>query len=381
MEFTDENFGTEQEAFYGELTVDINDQWQVTGGIRYSAWESYSEFSFGRFGDVFFVGGDLEGTAPGDVAGLDVEEYGSEDPASRDPSNDVTIGKLNVAYQPGDDLLVFAQWSEGFRLVELGVNEIEDPACLTGGSDEIPGLNGQNLNPVQFSDDLTNIELGVKKSFADGRVTANVGAYMIDWKNIQFEGELPNNCGGVLPNGDAGIKGLEFEVSALLSDGWRLNIAGAVTDGEITRVPQLVREDNTLIPLNLADPTGAQNGTRMPGTPRTQFSVTTDYTWPGLVGGFDGNLNVNYVYTDAVNNNQNESNVPGLRGSLIEGDDISLLNLGFTLEKESLSFDFYVNNVFDSIQSAFSTINRAETRLQYNIARPRVIGVGVRKEF
>ena len=252
----------------------------VLGAFKEDNFTHVNVRVIGRFGDVFFVGGDLEGTAPGDVAGLDVEEYGSEDPASRDPSNDVTIGKLNVAYQPGDDLLVFAQWSEGFRLVELGVNEIEDPACLTGGSDEIPGLNGQNLNPV-----------------------------------------------------------------------------------------------------NLADPTGAQNGTRMPGTPRTQLSVTTDYTWPGLVGGFDGNLNVNYVYTDAVNNNQNESNVPGLRGSLIEGDGISLLNLGFTLEKESLSFDFYVNNVFDSIQSAFSTINRTETRLQYNIARPRVIGVGVRKEF
>lgn len=381
VQFTDEKFGTEQEAFYGELTVDINDQWQVTGGIRYSEWESYRGFSSGRFGNVFFVGGDLEGIAPGDVAGLDVEKYGSEDPPSRFPSNDATIGKLNVAYQPNDDMLVFAQWSEGFRLVELGVNKIEDPACLTGGSNEIPGLNGKNLNPVQFSDDLTNIELGVKKGFADGRVTANVGAYMIDWKNIQFEGELPNDCGGVLPNGDAEIRGLEFEISALLSDDWRLSVAGAVTDGEITRVPQLVREDNTLIPLNLADPTGAQNGTRMPGTPRTQFSVKTDYTWPGLVSGFDGNLNVNYVYTDAVNNNQNESNVPGLRGSLIEGDDISLLNLGFTLEKESLAFDFYVNNVFDSIQSAFSTTNRAETRLQYNIARPRVIGVGVRKEF
>ena len=381
VEFTDENFGTEQEAYYGELTVDINDQWQVTGGIRYSEWESYGEFSFGRFGDVFFVGGDLEGTAPGDVAGLDVEEYGFEDPGGAFPKNDVTIGKLNIAYQPGDDTLVFAQWSEGFRLVELGVNEIEDPACLTGGSDEIPGLNGQNLNPVQFSDDLTNIEVGVKKGFANGRVTANVGAYVIDWSNIQFEGELPNDCGGVLPNGDAEIKGLEFEVSALLSDDWRISVASAITDGEITRVPQLVREDNTLIPLNLADPTGARIGTRMPGTPRTQFSVTTDYTWLELIGGFDGNLNVNYVYTDAVNNNQNESNVPGLRGSLIKGDDISLLNLGFTLEKDSLSFDFYVNNVFDSIQSAFSTINRAETRLQYNIARPRVIGVGIRKEF
>ena len=383
VEFTDENFGLKQTAFYGELTVDITNQMQITGGIRTSKWKQGGYNGFGLFGDTFYDGNDLEGLTPADAAAVDPEQYGFSESAENNPfiENNVTIGKLNIAYRPFRDTLFFARWSEGFRLVELGVNTIDNPSCLTGGEREIPGLNGQNLNPVQLPDDLTNYEFGVKHTFGGGRASANVGVYKIEWKNIQFEGELPNNCGGVLPNGDAEIQGVEFELSALLADNWQIAFNGAFTSGEVTRVPELVREDGATIPTDVVDVLGANVGTRMAGTPKIQFSLTSDYTWPRLLGNFDGNLNANYVYTEAVTNNLNERRIPGLRGSQILGDNISQLNLGLTLEREGLSMKLYVHNVFDSIQSAFSTVNVLETRRLYNVIRPRTIGIGVRKGF
>ncbi|HZG32577.1 MAG TPA: TonB-dependent receptor, partial [Sphingopyxis sp.] len=73
--------------------------------------------------------------------------------------------RLNLTWKPSEDMLLYATWSRGFR----------------------PGGINRRATIVPYAADfLTNYELGVKSTLADGRVRLNAAIYQQEWKRFQF---------------------------------------------------------------------------------------------------------------------------------------------------------------------------------------------------
>ena len=121
---------------------------------------------------------------------------------------DDTVLKGSVSYQPNDDLLFFATWSEGFRPGGFNRNE--------------------GVPPTYVGDEMTNIEFGWKTTLANDTVRFNGSVYQLDWDNMQIGVTDFENFGVltfVLNAADAEIRGFEGDLTWYPNDNWRIAAA------------------------------------------------------------------------------------------------------------------------------------------------------------
>jgi outer membrane receptor protein involved in Fe transport len=135
-----------------------------------------------------------------------------------------------------------------------------------------PNPRALGLPPVVVADQLTNYEVGLKSRFLAGRALLNVGAFRIDWRNIQ----QAVTVGGIGSNdntGNAVSKGLELETTYLPTDRLRIGVNAAYTDARLTAPEEGIA------------------AARLGNTPRWGVSVLLDYElalanrWRAHVGG------------------------------------------------------------------------------------------------
>ena len=96
--------------------------------------------------------------------------------AGRQPgtSEDGNVVKFNLTYRFDDDRLVYATYSEGFRV---------------GGSNP---LKPASVLPRDYeSDKLKNYEVGLKSEWLDNRLRFNVAAYYMKWDDFAVQIEDP----------------------------------------------------------------------------------------------------------------------------------------------------------------------------------------------
>ncbi len=142
------------------------------------------------------------------------------------------------------------------------------------GGFNVVTTTGQILPEERFYDPETsdNYEIGLKSTFADGRVQTTLAAYYIKWEDqiVRAIGET----GAVLNinAGESTSKGIEFEMQALLSEHWDLGLGISYNDaqyddyffailGEIGIDPQL-------------------KGTTLQYTPEWTGNMSLSYTLP-----------------------------------------------------------------------------------------------------
>ena len=122
--------GTEQEfrdmAVFGELTLNITDRWQVTGGVRIFDQEldgtSGIPLPFASRTIEFFY----YGSATDDFL------LGGINPTENEVSDE--IFKVNTSYEVTDDMLAFFTWSQGFR---------------AGGANQLPEIDPlETITPI-----------------------------------------------------------------------------------------------------------------------------------------------------------------------------------------------------------------------------------------
>ena len=110
-------------------------------------------------------------------------------------------------------------------------------ASISGGA-KAGGFNNASSTAQQTYDEEWNwsYELGSKNTFYDGRLRLNAALYYIDWEDIQGS-EPPEdtsiNSAAVIGNiGDATSKGLEIEVSWLITDRWSVDLGYSYNKAE-----------------------------------------------------------------------------------------------------------------------------------------------------
>lgn len=180
---------TEGYALFGQATYAFTDRLRLTAGLRYNKEEKQGDLAYNVFGGLVEPPGAL-----GEPAGTTWADI-------LDDSWDAITPKLALDYDFTDDIMGYASITRGFK------------------------SGGFNLLAAQYPYDQETLwayELGVKTRLADGRVIANFGAFMYDYKDMQV-GQIANLTVAIVNAGAATIQGLEAEVRALVGTGFEVN--------------------------------------------------------------------------------------------------------------------------------------------------------------
>ncbi|MGX4675910.1 TonB-dependent receptor [SAR92 clade bacterium H246] len=331
---SDTDRSIEQISVYGEVSYDVNDQLTVTAGGRHFDYERHHTiFEEGVFG------------------GLDQSTAIEEDGTNL---------KLNLSYQLDGDMLIYAQWTEGFRLG----NSLAPPSSALCDVNNDGILDG-TITPITNgfrSDGVENFELGAKLTLLENRLQVNTSIFRMDWNDIPITvipGKLPEQdeptCfSGVKANaGEAQSEGIEIEATFQVTDSFKLSLGGSHTNSELTSVDPGV---------------SFSVGDRLPSSPEYNLNIGMEYQ-------FTLSNNPSYISTRYARVGEYFNGV-GETGSAA-GDYGQLdLSVGITIDK--FNVELFANNLANS--DAIVHVDRAFLPRAYRL-RPRTLGLSVGYQF
>jgi len=222
-----------EEAFYGELGLNFTADTRLLLGYRRSDVE-YGTLTTQANG--FFevlTGSDL-------LVGMPF-----------DTQEDVNTYKLSLEHTFTEDIFGYALASSGYR---------------RGGFNLPNPFFGTPLTTFD-SDTLWNYEIGMKSTWLDGRLVANVSAYLLKYDDIQLTVQDPVTFNRTTENvGKADIPGIELGVQYLMNENLSFGFAGSLSNPEL-------KED---VPGGVS----GKKGDRLPGSANESFSFTINYDRP-----------------------------------------------------------------------------------------------------
>ncbi len=325
----------EETAVFSELSYDFTDSLTLTAGAR------WFDIDIAEVATAVQDFGGNPGAGRGPVQGFDESDV---------------IGKLNLSYHLDDDIMVFAQWSQGFRAG--GTN---DQTAAEIADVDIPSGYG--------SDSLDNYEIGLKSTLLDGRMIANASLYYIDWADIQIQDQaqdaddpaimFPFRANG----GGADIYGLEVDLNAQVTDRLEVGLVASYTDAELSR-------DNPI-------PGTGIKGDAIPYIPDSTVTLTGQYRFPFQGSSVEGLVGLDVSYMGGRNTELRPDNPLDL-----ELDSYTLVNVRAGVEGDSWTATLAVDNVFDedTVIDVFRIIPGL-TPDGFIPLRPRTISLTLSKRF
>lgn len=328
---------TKQFAAFTEETLHLTDQLSVTGGLRYFRTEVGSTNSV----RASLFQGPVDGT---EILPQAVETGFTP--------------KVAVSYQANRDVLFYALASRGFRAGGPTRTPAEIPACVAE-------LSSLGLTPKDSfeSDTLWNYEAGAKTAWADGRLTANLSGYYIDWDNIQQELQLSCGFSFTTNFGKATSKGAELELRAAPLRGLDLGLAVGYIDAQLS-------EDNL---------TGVgKQGDMTLQTPEWTVAVESQYTVP--VGfGFSAYIRGNYQYVDRVATTFNTIGVPD---NALFRPSYKMASFSAGLTNDEWEVLVFIQNAFNARPQFDSYVDSFGAQFPQAITiQPKTVGLTARWSF
>ena len=132
-------------------------------------------------------------------------------------------GKAGVSYKLTRQVMVYADWSQGFR--PGGSNSGLPSGCYASGVT-------QSYDP----DTLNNYELGWKTTSLGNRLLWDGAAYYMDWKNLQaliYDASVCPSSSYNINVGEAHIYGAESNIDFRINDNWSLQASANYTDARV----------------------------------------------------------------------------------------------------------------------------------------------------
>lgn len=180
-----------------------------------------------------------------------------------------------VEFKPIENVLVYAQYSEGFK---------------AGGVSD--GRPGSATSAVLFEPELAeSIELGFKSDFLDDRVRFNAAYFST--KNTGLASTFLNATTNTIQvaTSDVDIEGFEAEVTALLFEGFTLYGTVGILDGQYSSLPV----DNTGTVVG-----GVTFDNKLKHVPEWHFSIGAEYTWQAPSLGGSIGIGANLTSSDSI---------------------------------------------------------------------------------
>ena len=259
------HYDDRQNAIFGELTWYPSERMRVIAGLRYIKGTE----DFTREGAYYFNGG-LPPTPNTTV------------------SSSKATPRFAINYDVTPQTTAYATASEGVRLG--GVNR---PVPYALNASDLRGLGLTGAPQTFAQDSLWNYELGSKSRFFDNRVSLNVAAFYIDWKNIQQDVLLPTAGFDFETNvGNAKSTGFEFETKARVTDDLILSASGGLTRAVFTGDVPFLGVDQVTGQFNV------RSGDKIQGVPDYNLRLGGEYNFR-VVDRFDSVLRLNVQQTGA----------------------------------------------------------------------------------
>ena len=358
--FTEDRlFKFEDIAVFGELTLHISDQWQVTGGIR-AFWQEFTH--------------DFESLIP--FCGLFCSS--PEQPRFFEGGTTVTgakrefedqIFKVNTSYDINDDMMAYFTWAEGFR---------------HGGANALPQGGRQASLPelLQFQpDSTTNWEVGLKGSLSEN-INYSIAAYLVEWDNFQFESLVINGFKVVLNGDEAETKGIELELNGNLGEGLTYNIGYSYVDAEVTK--DFVISDYVagttgsffIPPFTVLPLITVSDGDPLPNVPDHTFAFALDYLQPLKMNNLSLAYHVDGKYAGDTQSTFSQN--VNFGRDYFEIDSYAVFNASIALESnDNWTASLFVRNIGNEQNiSAGNTAAASGGVHQYFFTlRPRTIGL------
>ena len=343
---------TYEGAGFGDLTYHFTSQLSATGGVRYGKYGG-SVDNYAGTNSNYFVNA-LYGIS-GPLPLTPVAAYTSHYPSAGKAS-----WKGSVTYEPTHNLTEYFTVSTGYRTPVYN-SQAGSVSTINPKDIIIPAGAG--------SDNLTNYELGLKGHWLDGRVTADLAAYYIDWSNIQVQANRPSDQVQFATNvGRAVSKGLEAEVTVTPVRGLELGLNGSFNQAKVTELSA----EQALI-------SGAVQGSRL-ASPEIQGSLfgIYNYRFSGAVTGFTS-FQAEHVgsFPNGFPNSPGTQTLSPTYGHTDTYTDFNLQS-GFGVGKTTTTF--YVENLGNS-RAVVYIHPESFVDSRYGILRPRTLGVRVGYQF
>ncbi len=338
-----------QIAVFGEIDYDFTDKTRLTLGAR---WAENERDEFDKY--EWPVGLPVIGG------------FGTDGEYSSSGKSDDTFFKVGIQHKIDDDKMVYALFSQGFRL---------------GGSNSIRAANSGFVPREYDPDFMDNYEIGLKSEWADNTFQLNVSAFHMEWSDYQ---NSVFNLGqwwlrGTVNAGGAESTGVEANFTWQATDRFKIRGSVFATDAQFTN-NFFAPDDATFLEV--------RKGQDMPNSPPLKLWAALAYDVPNVLGG-DLSFYYDVSYQDEVWNTSDNA-----RDEALDGRSSSWTHHNFSVGLDlpsQLNVTVKVNNVFDDSTGSyindfiqgyseeFST--QARDRLNQNNGRPRTVWLSLRKDF
>ena len=289
---------TKQEAIFGEFYYNLTDQVTLTFGARI--------FEYERADDAEFF-----------------DALGNTDGVAFEADDQDSSYKVGVEYSPNDDTLLYAMWSEGFRL-GFGIPEAGQQTkdfCDVDNDGFYDGSNVSTGARTIDNDFVENFELGSKLSLLNNQLTLNAAVFQMDWDGIPLIQLFNAFCGTTVNVGKAQSRGIELDSIYAVNESLQLNFSTSYIEAE-------TKEAVT----SFID---VPSGSRLPGSPRFNASAGVEYQFQ--FGGHEAYLRSDYTYVGGFYNNPQETGT--------EAGDYGTLNVKTGVAIDQLELAVYIDNL------------------------------------
>ncbi len=274
---------------------------------------------------------------------------------------------ISPRYELSDQTAVYARIAKGYR---------------PGGPNIVPPTAGSAVPREYGADTITSFEIGLKSDIGS-RMSLDISAYHLDWKDIQLF-TIVDNFGLNINGGSAESNGLEASLNIRPLRGWSVGFNAAIIDAELTSdTPPLA---------------GGFDGDRLPYVPNVTFSVNSDYEWR-LSDAATAFVGATVAYTGTQFDNFNTPDVIGIddNGEFIldfipqrKLNDFATLDLRAGVDFGRYSVQAFVRNLSNtegvgSIGTVSDELTGANPlpgdAIRAALTRPRTIGITVGTQF
>ena len=347
-------------ALFGEASWHVNENFDITAGIRYFDIDTGTDVVniFGVFNTPVFP---------------------RRTNITRG-SDDGPVLKIHAGYHLTDDILLFAQFSQGFR--PGGANQNNSSIAIT---DPLNVGVPESFN----SDKVDNYEFGFHTAWFDKRLILNGAIFHMDWTDIVLEHRSPTGLFTFLDNADsAEVDGVELELMFNAFSNLRLTAALAYLDAELTSNGPVNWQQVSGLTLSRS----GLKGDAIPNVPEWTINMSLDYEhelpWLSLTG----MLYVNVDYTGKSFSDYNQFLLDPLsfsltgipNGNFNKQGGYTIVDVKVGLEsKKSWGVYLYVENLLDErgITHVFEDGNfRLAPGLNF-FERPRTVGLILDKTY
>lgn len=228
-------------ALYAYDTMEINPNWQLTGGARVERYK------------VSLASRGADGASEGPMDGYQRSE--------------TTVGgKLGIVYKPAPNGSVYASY--GQSSVPPG-SWLSNPDSGRTGSNAFPGWDGQN-HAGSKEQKLTNVELGTKWELLDNKLSTTAALFRTDRKNVAMR-----SAGDGVPSGygKQTVQGIELGVSGAITSAWSVFGGLVLLESERRHGPQV----DAALSSDYGDGVTTTSGDELSFTPKATLNLWTTY--------------------------------------------------------------------------------------------------------